>query len=547
MTFGGDRRGVTVQVGAVLLLGVLVVGLSLYQATVVPSQNKQVEFDHSQTVQDQMVETRNAIVGTAGDGTTEPASVDLGVRYPPRTLFVNPPPARGTLRTVNTSNLAVNVTVRNATAVSPEVRDYWNGTRTVTYNTGELAYQPDYNVLENAPTVVYENTVVYNELSGGARARTDQTLVDGRQVTLVLVNGTLRESGVSATSVDPETLSVSTTTVSLRNDTSNVTVTVPTALPESEWDRTLGDEPAVAHDVVSGGPGGLDRLEITLFAGRTYELRVARIGVGDATDLGEAAYLTDVDGLTGPLRQDATEQFTVEVRDRYNNPVADVPVTANATSPAPTRAGEFETETGPASPTATVRSDADGRATFRFVPTNDSLTPTVNVTIDDGASADERVVYRNLDVSPPGGGGGAGGTGTDQINPQGAGRIALTGQSAVGGGGDSTVQLTFENSTFNSSRVNVTDARVSYYLRGGSRNAPEQMSVTIYPAGDPANATDLTVGDRLLPLDHEISLNEGTTDVTLAFGSKVYKEDFYVLTLQFDNGDTYTYFVSHPK
>jgi hypothetical protein len=36
MRFRDDRRAVALQVGAILLLGFLVIGLALYQATVVP-------------------------------------------------------------------------------------------------------------------------------------------------------------------------------------------------------------------------------------------------------------------------------------------------------------------------------------------------------------------------------------------------------------------------------------------------------------------------------------------------------------------------------
>ena len=96
----GERdRAVTVQIGAVILFGFLIVALSTYQATVVPDQNREVEFLHNQEVQTDMVELSSSIAATGRTGDAAPATVKLGMRYPSRTFFVNPPPASGRLST----------------------------------------------------------------------------------------------------------------------------------------------------------------------------------------------------------------------------------------------------------------------------------------------------------------------------------------------------------------------------------------------------------------------------------------------------------------
>ena len=99
MRFRDDERAVTVQIGAILLFATIIIALSLYQATVVPSQNADVEYKHSQTVQNQLSDVRNAILRTAGSGNTQPVSVSLGTQYPSRVFLMNPPPATGTIRT----------------------------------------------------------------------------------------------------------------------------------------------------------------------------------------------------------------------------------------------------------------------------------------------------------------------------------------------------------------------------------------------------------------------------------------------------------------
>jgi hypothetical protein len=147
MTLRGDDRAAAVRIGAVSRLGFLVVSLSPYQATVVPNENQQVEFQHSQHVQCDMLEVRNTILGTAATGPAAPATVELSTRYPARAVAVNPAPPSGTL---STSSLG-RVSIRNAVADDaatpdedyPETADFWNGT-THNYTTKSLEYRPSY-------------------------------------------------------------------------------------------------------------------------------------------------------------------------------------------------------------------------------------------------------------------------------------------------------------------------------------------------------------------------------------------------------------------
>jgi len=104
-----------VQVGAVLLFATIIIALSVYQATVVPAENSDVEYRHSQQVQGQLVDVRNALVATAETGDARPATVSLGTEYPNRVFLVNPPPAAGTLRTDTYDDPTVMVSNVNAT------------------------------------------------------------------------------------------------------------------------------------------------------------------------------------------------------------------------------------------------------------------------------------------------------------------------------------------------------------------------------------------------------------------------------------------------
>jgi hypothetical protein len=545
MSFRGDRRGVTVQVGAILLLGFVVISLSLYQATVVPSENKQVEFRHSQTVQDQMIDARNALLQTAAARSTQPVAVDLGTRYPARTVFINPPPPAGAVRTADTTDPDVTVAVSNASSPDPEVGDYWNGS-TVRYRTGRLVYRPGYNVYDGAPTTVYEHTLLYSAFDGGAttRLRSGQALVDGRRIHVVLLNGSLRESGVGAAVVEPRPLSVSSTVVTLRNDAEPMNVTLPTRLPASQWREALAGETAVDVTPVPGA----DAVNVTLRPGTTYELKVSRIGVGRGVeDDPEARYLTLVDGPDGPVTNDTAVEYTVEVRDRYNNPVSGVQVN-NTTGV--TANGLVEPET--------ATSNADGRATFSFTPRcpPDTATceATLNLSIGDGNQPYEAVEPSGGRIqveSETGAGAGGGGVGSD-INPNSTDGVVLRGSlilSSTQGNTNPNVNLTLQNRDENRQRQ-IVEARFNFYSvdrqSGSQRSAPEAVDISNRTLKSANN------GGQFRRLD-PINLSAGdSTSFTITFYSDaggttefdVTQGDFFIISVVFADGETATYFVA---
>ncbi|SEO65938.1 hypothetical protein SAMN04487948_10428 [Halogranum amylolyticum] len=125
MDFRGDDRGVTVQVGAILLFGLLILSMSAYQTTVVPAENEQVEFRHNQQVQEDLQSFRSAVSRTVGTGVTQSVAIRTGTQYPERALFVNPPSPSGTVRTEALGESRL----RNVRALDDETADYWGRVR----------------------------------------------------------------------------------------------------------------------------------------------------------------------------------------------------------------------------------------------------------------------------------------------------------------------------------------------------------------------------------------------------------------------------------
>ncbi|MFD1633660.1 Ig-like domain-containing protein [Haloplanus ruber] len=327
MRFRDDRRAAALQVGAILLLGFLVIGLALYQSTVVPDQNKRVEFDHNQQVQGSLQDVRNGILRTASAERTSPTAVPLGTRYPTRIVAVNPPPSSGSLRTEPGGK----VSIVNATAVDGETADFWNGSNR-SYATQRLSYRPDYSLYQNAPRTAYADTVLYNGFDDDRnRAVTDQQLLSGNLIYVVALNGSYSRSGTQAATISPSPVSASDRTVAVNG--SDIEIKVTTDLSESEWERLLADQYESNGGRIDGNADGVtvypsnETLVVDLVSNRTYRLRMAKVGVGTGVTDTTEQYLTVVDGADS-VTAGGTRRIVLEVRDGYNNPVSGVPVEA---------------------------------------------------------------------------------------------------------------------------------------------------------------------------------------------------------------------------
>ena len=203
MRFLPDDRGQSIQIGAVLLFAVLIILLALWQAVIVPNQNEEIEFNHNEDLQQQMTELRSTVNSMPDADATRSVTLDLGVRYPSRTIFRNPPPVRGTVETVGSPDGPMTATIENASAVDREgnTATYWDGSARG-YGTKAVQYRPAYNRYDNAPRTIYEHSVLFNEFDTERQdlSLSGQTLVRGNRLSLVTVNGSLSETAVQSTS-----------------------------------------------------------------------------------------------------------------------------------------------------------------------------------------------------------------------------------------------------------------------------------------------------------------------------------------------------------
>ncbi|RLM67900.1 hypothetical protein DVK05_08705 [Halorubrum sp. Atlit-8R] len=318
MRLSRDRRGQSVVVGTVILFGFLIVALGVFQVQVVPTENANVEFEHSQAVEDDFGDLRNDVLRAGSTGSTGSTQIRLGTRYPARTFFINPPPVSGSLSTEPTGSIRVsNATVGDG--AHPNAAAFWN--TTPTFPTRSLRYDADYNEFDGAPELVYEHSVVAAEFDDAVLLRTGQTVVSDGRISLTALTGSVSESGVAPQSVDPRAVSASDTTLPLEPTGGNVTLELPTAVGNASrladrWNRALPTGATAAPNATG------EAIRITLANGSDpYRLALSEVSL-DATGETEPAYVVPVGSESAAVG----ETVAVEVRDRYNNPVPDATV-----------------------------------------------------------------------------------------------------------------------------------------------------------------------------------------------------------------------------
>jgi hypothetical protein len=441
MDLVGDDRAQSIQIGAVLLFAVLIIAFSSYQAFIVPEQNRQVEFSHSQEVQGQMQDLRNAIVSASDSTGSTALSIRLGTRYPSRAIAVNPGPPSGTLRTVGTTDESVSLSIANAETAG-ETGDFWNDTQQ--YNTGAIAYSPQYNLYTNPPTTVYDNTVLYNAFRSGNLTVANQSFIDGNDISLVVVNGSLSRSSSGSTSVDVRPASASTQTVQLDDDgtgTNPITITFYSTRSADYWDFLETTQPNVDTVTSTGPTDGFYTVSVELATGQTYDLQLTRVGVGTQVTDEDTAYLTDTDGNGTTLSPGETTELTLEVRDRFNNP----PDNASETTVSAQVAGSGSLDSTSQTP------DEDGEVTFEYTAASSTGTQDVKFTYGSfdgtfGESTPQDVVM-TVDVQSTGSGSGAYSVGWENPNNGDNPNEVLTSCSStdctwdVGAGGDGVLTL----------------------------------------------------------------------------------------------------------
>lgn len=308
------QRGQVVQVGAVILLGFVVLSIAIFQAQGVPQETIETEVEHNQQVADQLEALSVALAETTATGTPQATDLPLGTAYNGRPLFVYPPPTAGTLETTDSAT----VHIENATAAdeSASFNNYWD-TTTRSYTTRGIQYHIGYQELQETPNYTFEYGLAVAEFEETTQIRSpvDQPLIDSSgdetEISLVTYDGELTKRSPATETIVVERVTESTTVaVEADSSTEPITLRLPTALDNDTWNKTLrpDEQPAIeawSHEA--------DTVSIEFDPEADYALTVHKIDVGPNAMQPEPTYLREVGK--------ETDEITVDVRTEYNDPV----------------------------------------------------------------------------------------------------------------------------------------------------------------------------------------------------------------------------------
>ncbi|WP_135855029.1 hypothetical protein [Halorussus salinus] len=269
MSFREDNRGVSEQVGVVLIFAVLVILMSLWQAQVVPSENTEREFAHYIDVQEDMTQLRSNFVNAAETGTTRSTTIKASTTYPTRAFFLNPPPPYGELKAEKLSSGEISSTSLDIAEVCG---------REAPVQTRSIQFKMNYNYLSGseAPLFKYENTVFYRETPDGTIIfENEPTLIQGSTINLYPLSDEFSQTRSGPISVDFYGAETGYTKVS-----GPVTLTIPTALPAGKWEEALESE----SNFVAAQQTAPQRVQLEL-ANTTWNVQCAVVGTGQTPNV----------------------------------------------------------------------------------------------------------------------------------------------------------------------------------------------------------------------------------------------------------------------
>lgn len=383
----------------------------MLQLQLAPQVQQTTEYRHADTVLGELSSVQADSIQAATAGTDHGTTLTVGSDYPNYLVLVQPPGPYGTV----SMDSSRTVTIENAEATDSEAAQFLDGDA-VTYRTGVLRYDPDYQQYTSAPSIELSNTALYANYSDDTTIVATPDVVAGRRITLVATRGRFSLTTSEPTMLRTDALSASgqSVRVSEADSSSHIKLRLQTSLSLSTWRQLLASE--IDADTTAASPAsdndGRFIAELTmdeatspntvvvhLESGTTYRLNAALIGYRtghqapfNRSQHPDARYL-DAETNTDPVvSEENTRELTVRVRDRFHNPGSDVKVTATVLGE-----GSLDRRGG--------LSDSDGSVTFQYTapeitePQNakSSETHRVRVRID-GETGPAYAVVFEIDV-----------------------------------------------------------------------------------------------------------------------------------------------------
>ena len=228
-----EERGVSVVIGAMLMLLIMATLYGTIQAYHVPIWNKDVEYEHLDMVHDDMMTFKSDVEDVASSREPKSSNFRMGVRYPKRIFLANPGP--GVAGALTSDNVSV--------SIEYTIDGLGDPTITQTYNSNRIIYEVQGTV--DSPKLVYEHGVIIRDYGSASATTDEQSLIVGDEIYIPVLTGNLTASSSMETeSIEIKPLSQSYS----RTKIQSVTITLDTDYPLVWQDLLAGTSAVVDLD-----------------------------------------------------------------------------------------------------------------------------------------------------------------------------------------------------------------------------------------------------------------------------------------------------------
>jgi len=228
-----EERGVSVVIGAMIMLLVVAGIWGTVQAFLVPNWNKDVEYEHLNMVHDDMMTFKSDVEDVALSGEPKSSTFRMGVRYPNRMFLANP--GTGVAGSLTSDNVAISIVYTIDAPGYPVI--------TQNYSSNRISYEVEGTI--DRPRLVYEHGVIIRDYGDNSTSTDEQSLVIGDEIYLPVLIGELTASSTMETeSIALRPLSQSPGSAKIKS----VVITIDTLYP-AVWAQLLAGTSTAATTV----------------------------------------------------------------------------------------------------------------------------------------------------------------------------------------------------------------------------------------------------------------------------------------------------------
>ncbi len=246
-----EERGVSVVIGAMLMMLVVAAMWGTIQVYHVPNWNKDVEYEHLNMVHDDMMTFKSDVEDVAILEAPKTCDFHMGVRYPSRMFLANP--GTGVAGSLSSENVAISIVYTTDGLGDPTITENYISNRVI-YEVQGTA---------DSPKLVYEHGLIIRDYGNEYATTDEQSLIIGDEIYLPVLTGNL----TSVSSMETDSIEIKPLPLSYsRTDIKSVEITIDTGYPEV-WEQLFagigtGYTTVASDDFESGdwagGTGWLD-------------------------------------------------------------------------------------------------------------------------------------------------------------------------------------------------------------------------------------------------------------------------------------------------